>query len=285
MAQQSKRWCFTLNNYTESEYSTIEHWEVEYVCVGKEIGASGTPHLQGFVVFAARKRLTAVKQLFERAHWEVARGSSEQAAEYCKKDGDFMERGDCPRSAGAAGGAAEADRWKRARESAEAGDLSDVPDDIYVRYYRTLKDIKKDHMVKPGDEESTTGVWIYGPPGVGKSYTAREQYPDAYFKMQNKWWDGYQGEQYVILDDMDSKELGHLLKIWADRYSFLAETKGGAVHIRPKKFVVTSNYSIDELWGQDAAMCDAIKRRFEVQHITVRQAHADANAVAAQAFM
>lgn len=266
---QSKRWCFTLNNYTDAEVAALEAAEVDYIVYGKEEGRNGTPHLQGFLILNRKKRLSAVKEILDRAHWEVARGTSEQASEYCKKDGDFVERGTCPRTAGAAGGDAEAARWKRARESAEKGDLSEVPDDIYVRYYRTLKDIKKDHMDKPPDAGDVTGVWIWGPPGVGKSRLAREQYPGAYFKMQNKWWDGYQGEEFVILDDLDSKELGHLIKIWADRYSFLAETKGGAIHIRPKKIIITSNYSIEQLWiNVDADMAHAITRRFAVQHLT-----------------
>jgi hypothetical protein len=256
---QSKRWCFTLNNYTDVEYNNIKEIACNYLVIGKEVGESGTPHLQGFIIFRSNQRLTAVKLLIPRAHLEVARGSAEQAATYCKKDGDFVEIGVCPATAGAA----EAERWKRARELAVAGNLDDIPDDIYIRYFRTLKEIKKDHMAKPDDLEAVCGIWISGPPGSGKSHVAREAYPGAYFKMQNKWWDGYQGEEFVILDDFDSKELGHLLKIWCDRYSFLAETKGGAIHIRPKKLIVTSNYGIGELWS-DQAMVAALERRFVV---------------------
>lgn len=266
---QSKRWVFTLNNYSEAEYKNVSELEHTYLCVGKEVGENGTPHLQGFIIFKSNKRLSAVKKLLERAHWEIARGTAQQASDYCKKDGDFLESGVCPATAADAGGEAEATRWKRAREAAESGQLDEIPDDIYIRHYRTLKEIKKDHMAKPEDCAGVTGVWIYGPPGVGKSHGARQEFPDAYFKMQNKWWDGYQGEKYVILDDFDSKELGHLLKIWADKYSFLAETKGGAIHIRPEKIVITSNYSIGELW-QDDQMVGALERRFDVRHVLQR---------------
>lgn len=267
MAPSSRRWCFTLNNYTDAEVRALLACVCVYLCIGREVGPeNGVPHLQGFVIFDKPVRLTFLKRLSARAHWEAARGSSKQAADYCKKDGSFDERGDLPASAADAGGDAERARWDDARKRARDGDIDNVPSDIYIRYYRTLKEIAKDHMAKPSDADGVTGVWIYGAAGVGKSRRARQDYPDAYFKMQNKWWDGYQGEDFVILDDFDSKELGHLLKIWADRYSFVAETKGGAIHIRPKKFVITSNYPIEH-FDWDAEMTEAIRRRFEVIHM------------------
>lgn len=258
-----------MNNFTEEEYEALVKYEAKYHVIGKEVGESGTPHLQGFLISAKALRLSAMKKLNGRAHWEAARGTSEQAADYCKKDKDFIEVGSLPKTAAEAGGQAEKDRWEEARKRAREGDYDAIPADIYIRYKRALHDIHKDAMPKPPDAEGTTGVWIWGRAGVGKSRMARHRYPDAYPKMQNKWWDGYQGEAHVILDDFDSKELAHLLKIWADRYAFVAETKGGAICIRPQTIVVTSNYPIDDVkFAFDLDTIEALTRRFTVVHLT-----------------
>lgn len=96
----AKRWCFTINNYTPAELTSIVDTadSFDYLCFGRERGDNNTPHLQGFLILKVKLRLQNVKQLpgFERAHLEPARGTNQQAADYCKKDGDFDEYGELP---------------------------------------------------------------------------------------------------------------------------------------------------------------------------------------------
>jgi RNA helicase len=84
-------------------------------------------------------------------------------------------------------------------------------------------------------------------------------------KMCNKWWDGYQGEKAVIIDDFDKSHevLGHHLKIWgADYAPFVGESKGGALAPDYDTIIVTSNWSMEEIWT-DSKTLEPLVRRFK----------------------
>lgn len=241
-----------------------------YLVIGDEVGDSGTPHLQGYVVFENQLRLNAIKAFSPAAHgahWEQKSKHSTnlQASQYCKKDGKYWTFGDLPST----GGGANAQRWEDALQLAREGRLLEVPAQIQLQYYRTLKNIHNDTLLEASQMDGElTNFWYHGPPGTGKSLYARLKHPDAYLKALNHWWDGYTGEDVVLLDEWEltsGKFLGHHLKIWSDRYSFRPEIKGGFLpKQRPKTIIITSNYSIDDCFGVgvDAELNRAIHRRF-----------------------
>ncbi len=91
---RAKNWCFTLNNYTPEDVDRLSTpiVSVSYLIYGKEVGASGTPHLQGTVCFKMRKRLNQVTNIIGQAHCTVTRNLN-QSIVYCKKDGEYTEVG------------------------------------------------------------------------------------------------------------------------------------------------------------------------------------------------
>jgi hypothetical protein len=272
---RNRSWCFTINNPLqedlESLYAMTDH--VKFGIAGQETGAEGTVHLQGYVQFTSGKTLSAVSTLLPRAHLEVAKGTAQQNYVYCTKDGEIVwEDGSLPTDGGAEGAAAEKNRWAKAKEQAMAGDFDAIDPQIYWAHYSTMKRIYKDHQPTPADADGTTGHWYYGAAGAGKSRAARANFPGAYLKMCNKWWDGYQGQPDVIIDDVDTGHavLGHHLKIWGDRYAFIAEMKGEARQIRPQNIVVTSQYHPTHIW-QDEETRAAILRRYKVTKFSVME--------------
>lgn len=95
----AKNWCFTYNNYMENSLDLIcksfdsdKSLNSRYI-IGKEIGESGTPHLQGFITCAKKIRPIERFKLNKSIHWESARGSIEDNIAYCSKDGDFICKG------------------------------------------------------------------------------------------------------------------------------------------------------------------------------------------------
>ena len=277
----SRRWCFTINNYTSDEYqflldkiSNTMADTVRYAVVGKEKGESGTPHLQGYVNLKKTIRLKGLKSKYlgDRAHCEIAKGTDEDNKVYCSKEGDYVEFGE-PQTQGKRNDLEDA--IKDLKNGATLSDVANDHSSVFVKFGRGLRDLKL-MLDKPYNHDSVRGLWIYGPPGTGKSHHARLINPEStYLKPQNKWFDGYAGEEVILLDDLDTNVLGHYLKIWADRYACTGETKGGTVNLKHKYFVVTSNYSIDHFFPDDPEMCQAIERRFKVVHMTGLVEHLD----------
>ena len=89
------RWCFTLNNYTESECSSIVSTfndKAKLYIIGDEVGDSGTPHLQGYVEFTKKIRPLNLFE-FKRIHWEKAKGNKEDNIKYCSKQKVRVSKG------------------------------------------------------------------------------------------------------------------------------------------------------------------------------------------------
>lgn len=281
----SRRWCFTVNNWTPEDEKLFQNLECKYLVYGREVGKEGTPHLQGYVTFKSTKRLTGLKKVHTTAHWEAAQGNSQQSSDYCKKDGDYFEKGDTPTQGKRTDLEAVCEMIKTGSSLQE---IAEEHSSTYVKFGRGLRDLKL-VLEKPYTHHDVRGIWIHGPPGTGKSHHARlfaEAYGGIYNKAQNKWWDGYNGESVVVLDDMDNDALAHYLKIWSDKYACTGETKGGTIHLGHKWFVVTSNYDIDNLFvDKGGVMCAAIKRRFTEIELREKKDEIEelTNALAAQA--
>lgn len=89
---RSRRYCCTLNNYTEEEYDKVRGIgtnDTLYI-IGKEVGEKGTPHLQMYFEFKNAMRFDTLKKVCERMHIEKAKGNKESNVKYCSKEGNYI---------------------------------------------------------------------------------------------------------------------------------------------------------------------------------------------------
>lgn len=266
---RSRGWCWTINNPTFDDLLSVEELKnhVNYYVYGNERGTDReTPHWQGFLYCDTKLSFSRVKQLLPRAHVEPQRGSTNQAIEYCKKEGDWTEWGSPPDHGG---GRTQRDKWRRLIELSKLGEWERIELEFpgeWIRYGGRLRSLRvRTTTPIDGDLEHE---WWYGPTGTGKSRQLWTQYPEHYAKEINKWWDGYQDQDVVAIEEWAPcfEMLASKLKIWADRYPFNAEVKGGTLlRIRPKKLIVLSNYKIEECFPNPADHLP-LKRRFKVVH-------------------
>lgn len=270
MVQQlNRRFCFTWNNYPATAEEQLRTFfstkRAVYMVVGREIGESGTPHLQGYIHLKDAITFARFKHYFPSMHIEKAKGNAEQNKTYCSKDQDFFEEGTCPKASSVASKVS----WKAILDAAERGDW-DYLKTNHPRVWVTMSEKLISKRVPRSSiiDGETQNEWWYGATGTGKSKLAWEIYGDiCYQKMLNKWWDGYDAQPVVIIEEWSPKNevTASALKIWADRYPFTAQIKGGVLQkIRPLKIIVISNYRLGDCFP-DHRDADPLARRFR-QH-------------------
>lgn len=207
----SKRWCYTINNYDPDDALVFLGTPCAYHIMGKEVGSSGTRHLQGYIIFESSKRLSGVKKIHPTAHWEIALGTTDQNVKYCSKDGDYQEVGIKPMTTQEKG-LLEKERWKLILQHAKAGTLEEHDAKVYFTHYATAEKLAA-RYAKPKSLPKFVNVY-WGATGTGKSHDAWEHAgPDAYPKSPRSiFWNGYSGQKNMIIDEFRGGiDISHIL--------------------------------------------------------------------------
>ncbi len=85
-------WVFTFPNYCPLTISKFQVLEGLYIFQEEICPTTKTPHLQGCVKWKTKQRLSAIKLLYPKAHWERCKDSKfdtrtpKKAIAYCQKD-------------------------------------------------------------------------------------------------------------------------------------------------------------------------------------------------------
>lgn len=283
----STRWCFT-HNLNDDQWVEIEELYLngrisefyaslanlcnsvqrcKYIKFGLEFAPeTGQPHLQGYVIFergiglATVKQRMSVSQLFDNTtHYEIMEGTIEQNDEYVEKEGEWMESGEHPVGRGHRSDLD--DIWSDLREGASETDVMESHFTDWARYHkaigraRYLLDLQKQTLWR---EVETTVIW--GNAGVGKTRLALSMGMEKYGELpyilypgnsHNVWFDGYQGQKCLVLDDFTGwLKLTFLLRL-LDGYPLNLEVKGGSVAAQWEMVIITSNQNPGHWYGWD----------------------------------
>lgn len=210
-----------------------------YLCFGREEGESGNLHYQGYVEFPCKISMSTLKKILPRAHLEIAKGTSLQASEYCKKDGDFQEFGELSPGQGSRSDLAAI---KKAIDKGASEE--EIADNFFEKWVVYRRSFQAYATLKQASRSWSTITHVYwGKTGTGKTRFVMDQVMDQPFWSPGdyKWFDGYQSQPIVIIDDYRGEYPLQLLLKLLDRYPMQVPVKGGFVKWCPKKVYITSN--------------------------------------------
>lgn len=238
----SRDYCFTAWCHPE-----FDKEKVKYICWGEEVcPTTGKQHWQGYVSFPKTYALKGAKEIIgsgRETHIERRKGSRDEARNYCAKDGVFFEFGQFEP-------VTKEDLFKK-----PIAFLKEEYPEFYCRYHRGLEKLQTVKGPKWRDVNVTV---LWGKTGTGKTRKVMEM--DDVFKIDPPytWWDGYQGEEILLIDDYRTNDIprGQLLNL-LDGYRLRLEVKGSHTWALWKYIYITTNWN-PETWDE------ALMRRINV---------------------
>lgn len=226
---------------------------------------TGRLHMQGFAYNAQAQRTSWWNKKFNPKIWKEFKerfvkwgkcvGNLHQNEVYCSKQGKLIEFGTKPMG----------DGKKRSLESlaeavVEAGRQGTPLDEVvlqpsaqatFCQYNNGLSKLYNmavtQKLRKVDKDFAPEVIYIWGPPGSGKTRKVRELDPEVYMiplADKYKWKDGYCGQDAVVYENVSPENIvpDHFL-VEIDRYYSQVPVKGGYIGWRPRRIYITSVYS------------------------------------------
>jgi len=227
---------------TLDDLRTYGQNEVEYMRFGIETcPTTGRQHAQGWLQWNNPRSVQQFWKRFNHPHIEPRYGSVDHNQKYTSKDGVWEEFGQPPKQG-------ERIDWTRAREELQQRHSVVEVINNQPHLLPTIRALERYATLsrQPPNDRDIRCIYIHGPSGCGKSRAVHQAYPNAYWKPAGEWWDGYEGQQVVVLDDYyGDQPYSQLLRV-LDRYPLRLPVKGGFVPAEYTTVIITSNARPDE---------------------------------------
>lgn len=283
-----RNWCFTINNPDEriveyyknmpADEMTIYH--IKYLVVQLERGQHGTRHLQGYLEFDCSMRFNWVKRNlvgFRLAHIEARRGTRLQASMYCQKPnsrvegpwiyGDFGHQGartdlETLRDDVLTGSSTEELLMEHPHKLARYSKFVKLCMEIRLkrRAFELYKEPelydKRKVNVLIGKSGSGKTRYIYDKHDIEEIY----KYCPSGGSRNAVWFDGYEGQKIILIDDFCGEFDWVLLLNILQKYPIQVQVKGGFTWLTWMRIYITSNFEVEE-WYPDIEDITPLERR------------------------
>jgi len=237
--RKARHWCFT--SYL-NELETDED-DARYLIYGREVcPKTGRKHLQGYVELNKPMRMSAAQKVIgdKVCHMGIRYGTRDQAREYCMKDKNFFEIGKWISGQGHRSDLDDiVDQMKEGKRLTEI-----IYDDTktYCQYRNGLRDVQAIVDKKTAKKFREVEVIVLsGPTGCGKTRQAMEEATYKTEGWQLKWWDGYDGDKVICIDEYNNDENITKLLNLLDGYTLRLDVKGTSTYALWNKVYITTN--------------------------------------------
>lgn len=239
------------------------HDRLQYIYVGGEETCPETGSKHKHIYAYGKNRgytLNGWKKIFgKHCHVEQARGTHEEAINYCKKEVAGYEHGRKPMENGHREnfeGCLELVRsGERCMKIARHSSYEVVkPLAQYPRFFEKLeKQIGWEKMCEEGFVEKQIYI-LEGATGKGKTKSVHDEHgfldvwkPD---NAKGQWFDGYDGQPVVIFDECGPGNIMPITQFLniTDGYPLSVPVKGSFVNFRPKYIYFTTNVQWERWW-------------------------------------
>lgn len=246
----ARRWAFTINNPTNDERTQLSSLpeRARYLIWQLEAGENGTAHIQGYIAFKNSVKFPQVKRTVgERAHVEKALGNETENKGYCSKEPRLEGPFEFGTFTAGQGQRNDLREFAIACKTKRTAELIEEAPEMVLKYARGMNTIQCAR--KPPMREPLKIYVIWGPTGTGKTYTVYSLRPNLFRviapKSGNLWFDGYDGEKTLFIDEyMGELPLNYLLQL-LDRYPMRVQIKGGHANVEWEEVFITSQYEPD----------------------------------------
>jgi hypothetical protein len=212
-------------------------------------------HLQGYFQLKKKSRLVTLKRLFHSdvVHFEVARGTPQSNKDYCtKSDSAYTKVLSSPFEYGTFTTSGQRSDLQSAVSVAIDQGMNAVATQLpstFVRYHRGLQALRSQRLLADAPMMRPLVVNVFfGDPGSGKSFDAYHlaEQADSYYVLPTVqdgklWFDGYDGEKVLLIEDYDGSIPFDSFKRLLDVYKMMTPVKGSHTVPAFEAIFITSN--------------------------------------------